>query len=450
MDRDGVASQSAEGGGSPKPRVRRGPVPAWLGRLAEPLYRRAINHRNRRFDAGAGVQRLGVPVISVGNLSVGGTGKTPMVMHVLRVLLEGGFKPCVAMRGYTKPGSRKRGGRTGASSSLLIEQAAGSVEAWTGRGRVGSGRAWTDTGAGGKWGGVGNLGFSDEADEYRRAFPDVPIVARPDRIVGLRELLEKPFKPTVDCVVLDDGFQHRQIARDLDIVLVDASHPPMRDSLLPRGYLREPPESLRRASCVVITHAEMCEGDVGGGAALVEDPSSGAACASFFELASFITRHHGHAPLAITSHIWTGLKRARSHNLEDDELLPLDHLLGRRVIAACAIGNPEGFLVALRRALTTDRSRAGALLEQRVLPDHDPFAEPTAKDLARSAEVLSADAIVVTEKDWSKLRAYPSKFWPCPILRPQLSLVFDTGGSAFSERVLGAAGGRGGEGGVTS
>ncbi len=122
-------------------------------------------------------------------------------------------------------------------------------------------------------------------------------------------------------------------------------------------------------------------------------------------------------------------------------MLPLDHLLGRRVIAACAIGNPEGFLIALRRALTTDRARAGVLLEQRVLPDHDPFSEPTAQDLARSAEVLSADAIVVTEKDWSKLRRYPSKFWPCPILRPQLSLVFDTGGAAFAAEVLRAANG---------
>ncbi len=264
MDRADEHQSSAAG--------RRGPVPAWLGRIGEPLYRRAINYRNRRFDAGAGVHRLNVPVISVGNLSVGGTGKTPMVMHVLRVLLEGGHKPCVAMRGYSKRGQSKRGqskhqhSRSArdapAESSLIIEQVAGSMAAWTGRER---GQSWTDTGAGGEWGGVSNLGFSDEADEYRRAFPDLPLIARPDRIVGLRELLEKPFKPVVDCVVLDDGFQHRQIARDLDIVLVDASHPPMRDHLLPRGYLREPPESLRRASCVVITHAEMCDGDAGLG-----------------------------------------------------------------------------------------------------------------------------------------------------------------------------------------
>ena len=85
-------------------------MPAWLGRVLEPLYRAEIGRRNRRFDRGVGVERLPVPVISVGNLSVGGTGKTPMVMHVVRLLLEAGRKPCVAMRRRGRGGMRRASG----------------------------------------------------------------------------------------------------------------------------------------------------------------------------------------------------------------------------------------------------------------------------------------------------------------------------------------------------
>jgi tetraacyldisaccharide 4'-kinase len=377
-----------------------GPVPAWLGAIAEPFYRAAIARRNRRFDAGIGVTRLNVPVVSVGNLSVGGTGKTPMVMHVLRSLLEHGRKPAIAMRGYTKRSrhNQRAGGGTAGRPELLIDQTR-----------------------------LARRPQSDEADEYQRMFPDgsVPLVAQPDRLAGLRDLLERPFQREVDCVVLDDGFQHRRIARDFDIVLIDASRPPVRDHLLPRGYLREPPESLRRASCVIITHTELCAG-----------PDAADSCDSFVELTSFITRHHGRPPIAMTSHVWTALKRARSHAPDDDDVLPLDHLLSRRIVAACAIGNPRGFLTTLDRTLRTDRSRPGELLASHVLPDHDPFDEREADAIARSAAEHAADAIVVTEKDWSKLRRYPSSFWPCPILRPELSLVFNTGAERFESALL--------------
>ncbi len=387
---------------STTPRPQRGPVPDWLGRIGEPLYRAAVTRRNRRYDRNIGVTHLTTPVISVGNLSVGGTGKTPMVMHVLRTLLESGRKPCVAMRGYTRKSSRtERAAIRPPRSGLLIDQLA--VTARTPK--------------------------SDEADQYIRAFPGMPIIAQPDRLAGLRELLEKPFQPTVDCVVLDDGFQHRRIARDFDIVLIDASRPPSHDHLLPRGWLREPPESLRRASCVVITHAELCAPARG------EDPDD-QVCDSFLDLSGFITHHHGRPPIAITSHVWTGLRRARSHAPDDDDTLPLDHLLSRRVVAACAIGNPRGFLTALERTLRTDRSRPGVLLDRFVLPDHDPYDDAVARSIADAAATGDADAIVVTDKDWSKLRRYPAAFWPCPIIRPELSLVFNSGADAFARELL--------------
>ncbi|HRQ74118.1 MAG TPA: tetraacyldisaccharide 4'-kinase, partial [Phycisphaerales bacterium] len=155
-------------------------VPGLPGRLAAMVYGAAIARRNRAFDAGRGVVTLDRPVISVGNLSTGGTGKSPTVAWVVRTLREAGRDPCIAMRGY-----RSRDG------------------------------------------------VSDEAEEYRAAFDDLPVVARPDRLQGLIELFASERGGRVDAVVLDDGFQHRCIARALDLVLIDATRDPFADAMIP-------------------------------------------------------------------------------------------------------------------------------------------------------------------------------------------------------------------------
>lgn len=354
----------------------RPPVSPLIGAPLAPIYRAAVGWRNRRFDRGVGVTRLGLPVISVGNLSVGGTGKTPTVMHILGLLVKAGARPCVAMRGYQKRGS----GATG----------------------------------------------PDEVDSYKRAFPGMPIVAQPDRIAGIRDLIEStPDDARLTCVVLDDGFQHRRIARDLDIVLVDASRPPFEDALLPAGWLREPVESLLRASIVVLTHAEL------------------ATAPRLEALALAIARVRGGTPPeAVTRHVWTGLTRSTGAGAQTaDEPLPLDWLLRKRVVACCAIGNPQGFLHSLQMALGSDRRRSGSLSGTLVLPDHDPFEPETVRTLTRMAAERGAEAIVVTDKDWSKLRHLPPATWDHrPVVRPRLSLVFDGGHDEFAARVVAAAG----------
>lgn len=343
---------------------RTGPVPGALGRLASRLYGAEIARRNARFDAGRGVQRIDLPVISVGNLSVGGTGKTPMVMHLLALLRREGHRPAVAMRGYTK--GRPRPGAT-----------------------------------------------PDEADAYLRAFPGLAVIAQKDRTAGLRALLrhavgdERP-----DCVVLDDGFQHRRLHRDLDIVLVDASRPPGEDRLLPAGWLRETPASLRRAGAVVVTHAELVDAD------------------RLRAVSAEIARAHGRMPLAIARHVWTGLKTG------DESRLPLEHLLSVRVLGVCAIGNPEGFFAGLE-AVAGRANVAGRI----ALPDHDPFDAQTLAMIRRTIAETGAQALVVTDKDWSKLRRLPEEAWACPVLRPELALVFDAGGEALERDVLGIVGG---------
>lgn len=338
-------------------------MPRWLGAALAPIYRAEVSRRNRRYDRGIGVTRLGIPVISVGNLSVGGTGKTPMVMHLVAMLLRAGRRPCIAMRGYRKPGS----------------------------------------------------GEADETDAYRREFPEVPIVAQPDRLAGLRRLLSRSeVESRPDCVVLDDGFQHRRIARDLDIVLIDASRSPFVDRVLPAGWLREPVEGLARADLVVLTHAELVN------AAEIESIDAGVR-----------NLRGGRGLDAAARHLWTGL-------IEGDPgvVRPLDALLGARVVASCAIGNPVGFLHSLRQTLGATGELAGTL----VLPDHDPYGREVVLALTRLASEVRAAMIVVTDKDWSKLRRYPAEIWGgVPIIRPRLAMAFERGAAVLEARVLEAA-----------
>lgn len=332
-------------------------MPGILGKAAAAVYAAGLAKRNRSFDAGRGVTRLDRPVISVGNLSVGGTGKTPMVMHCVRTLLDAGLFPCVAMRGY-KP----------------------------------------DAG-----------GESDEGALYLRTFADTPVVAQPDRTAGLIDLFESERGREVDCVVLDDGFQHRQIARDLDLVLIDASRDPFRDRPLPAGWLREPVENLRRADEIVVTHAEM-----------INAPE-------LRRLATDIERVAGKRPIAVARHEWSEL-RVRTPDGERTE--QVDWLDGKRTVAVCAIGNPEGFLRAARRAA------GGGLMGELTLPDHDPYREQTVARIVDMARSSRAEAIVTTEKDDAKLAKVPAGTWPCPLVCASLRIAFDHGENELNERVV--------------
>jgi len=332
-----------------------------LGGVLSRLYRSVITRKNQAFDAGRGVVELDRPVVSIGNLSVGGTGKTPMVAHFIEVLRRAGRSPAIAMRGYAAA-------RSGATHG------------------------------------------SDEAAVYQRAFPDLPVVARPDRTQGLIELFATPEGQQIDCVVLDDGFQHRQIARQVDVVLIDASRPPFDDALLPQGWLREPVDSLRRAHAVVVTHAEL------------------AAPATLHRLDAEVSRLTGSRPIAICRHDWSDLAVFDRGQRPD---VGVSSLRGRRVMAACAIGNPGAFIAACDRAV----AELGHV-EAFIRPDHDPFSPATVRRLVAAARSMNADAIIVTEKDWSKLMHAPGDDWPCPVLRPRLVLTFERGETELADLVL--------------
>ncbi len=322
------------------------------------LYKREITRRNAKYDRGEGVVTLDRPVISVGNLSVGGTGKSPTVARVVRTLREAGYWPAVAMRGY------------GASKTAQ--------------------------------------GSSDEADEYRALFPDLPIVAKPNRTLGLIELFGSEAGERMDTVVLDDGFQHRRLARQLDIVLIDCTRSPLEDALLPAGRLREPMESLVRAHAVVLTHAESV---------------SNAAVEEILRAVLGVKRD---LAIAVSEHAWAGLDVTG-----EAERVPAEWLAGKHVVGVCAIGNPGPFFAELTR-------RAGAVAEEIGLRDHDPYREGTVSRIIASAK--GKDAIVCTAKDWSKLRYVPAGAWPCPVVRPVLELRMRSGGGELDRLILRAAG----------
>ncbi len=323
-------------------------------RLPRPLllplshaYGLAVAWRNRRFDRGIGVRRLGCPVVSIGNLTAGGTGKTPIVAEVARRLAGRGAAPIVALRGYR----------------------------------------------------ADREGVSDEAELHREALPGVPVVVGADRHASLLASGCSLAPPSV--VLLDDGFQHRRLARDLDIVLVDASRPALGDWLLPAGWLREPASSLRRADAVVVTRADRFDAT----------------------LAERVERLHGRPPIAWCRHGWDGFDLfVGPPDRRHGERHPNEWIRGRATATLLGVGNPgsiRGMLAGL------------GSVERLAIPaaDHQQYGERDAARIARIAEDSGAECLITTAKDWVKLgRAWRSEL---PVAVPRLRIEWIAGEDAF-------------------
>ena len=278
--------------------------------------------RNWLFDAGIRrVHRVGVRVVSVGNLTVGGTGKTPLVVELVARARAAGFVPGVLARGYGR--------------------AAGAE-------------------------------LNDEGLLLRGRYPDLPQVQDPDRVAGAERLIAEHG---VDLVILDDGFQHRRLGRDHDIVCVDARDPFARFRTLPAGDLREPVSGLRRADAVVMTRA------------------AGLDDAALEQRVQAIRRRAGRrADLPV----FAAVHRPRDLlHLPDGTVEPVERLAGRRVHLLAAIARPESFVTTVRE-LGADVDRVHRF------PDHHLFT--AAELLAVRTAAADRDAVVVTtEKDAVKL-----------------------------------------------
>ena len=295
-----------------------------------PLYRGAVRARIAAYDRGwLPSSRLPAPVVSVGNLTFGGTGKTPTVIALVRDLVRRGRHPAVLTRGY---------GRTGTEPIVLIGPApAASVEA-----------------------------AGDEPLELAHRLPGVPIVVDADRVRGGIDALTRG----ADVLVLDDGYQHLKLERDLNLALIDAGDPWGGGRMAPGGRLREPIDGLARADAVLVTKVPPDPTTVLDG---IRRTVAGIAP----DLPVFAARLEP-----------TAVRRA-------GETVKPTALGGARVLAVAALGRPEGFAELLRGA-------GARVVETRWYPDHHPFAQHEIDDAVGRAGELEA-VVATTAKDAVKM-----------------------------------------------
>jgi tetraacyldisaccharide 4'-kinase len=255
------------------------PLRAILG-LLEAVYGAGVSVRNWLYRRGAlTVKSMPCRVVSIGNITVGGTGKTPAAIMTARLLRDAGFKTAVVSRGY--------GGSM--TEPVVVSD--------------GSGPLVTPDVSG------------DEPHIIARECRDVPVVTAKDRTAGAA-LAVKTFSPQI--IVLDDAFQHRRLHRDVDIVTVDAVNPYGSEHLLPRGILREPPVALRRAHAVLLTRV--------GDDQMRERTQR------------MVKYYAGDIPIFVSRHIPAGLRRAG-----EQERFGTGKLEGASVAALSNIASPEPF-----------------------------------------------------------------------------------------------------------
>lgn len=318
-----------------------------LLRGASFLYRLAISLRNRFYELGLLRQaKLPCKVISVGNITVGGTGKTPMVIYLANLLKEKGFHPAVLSRGYK--------GKTKAPINVVSD---------------------------------GNRIFmkaedcGDEPLLIAKSVNGVPVLTGPKRVLTGRVAMEQ-FG--ADILILDDAYQHRQLARDIDIVLVNAGRPLGNGFPLPAGPLREPPSSLKRADFIIRT---------GGGS-----PT---------------------APIYSSKQEYRALHQAVSVvNGATGRDYPLENLRGSRVCAFAGIASPEAF----RQTLSETGAVVVAFLPY---PDHHDYSREDIREIQKQAVEEKADMIVTTEKDGVKLSRFHMFLEKIDLLRVAMVFIPD-------------------------
>lgn len=304
--------------------------------LLSPLYAGAVALRRSLYDAGwLRIVRLPVPVISVGNLTAGGSGKSPMVAHIARDLDRKGRRPAVVSRGY-------RGGHRGRATIV------------------------SDGGGGGPLVGADVAG--DEPVMLARLLPGVPVVVSRRRSDGGTIAVERLG---AGCIILDDGFQHRSLARDLDLLLLDAERPFGNGRLLPAGLLREPITAMARADALIVTGADPRGDDE--------------------TLRVAAHRHNPGAPILRC--------RARSTGLVERDgvtALPLERLRGARTACFAGIANPDRFF---RQALEAGAEVVASL----PFPDHHVFTTEDLERVRDTAARAGAELLLTTEKDLARL-----------------------------------------------
>lgn len=289
-----------------------------IGALLARAYGAVVNRRNHRFDTRrTPIVTVNVPVISIGNLTVGGTGKTPVVQMVVRLLQQQGYQPAVILRGYRR---RSRGlvvVHDGVRMCVSVDQA------------------------------------GDEAYLHATSL-QVPVVvcsSKVDAAVYAAGLLP------CNVIVVDDGFQHRSLHRDVDIVLVDRAT--LQGALLPAGRLREPLTSLARAHVILLTDPSLAPSDV-----------------QRYASSDTVIDH-----VRVTS---------------------AADVLGQRVILMAGIANPHRFTATVQQV-------GAVVVDEVFFRDHYRYSQASVQDVLHKAKANHA-SVCTTEKDSVKLEPFRDLF----------------------------------------
>lgn len=279
-------------------------------------YSLIVRLRNLLYSRGLlKVHHVDAAVICVGNITVGGTGKTPLVVWLCNLIAKQ-YKYAILTRGYK------------ASNNC-----------------------------------------TDEPALLAESCSEAKVILNPNRVSGAAEAIDKY---AAKVLVMDDGFQHRRLSRDLDIVTIDATQPFGYDKLLPAGLLRESVSSLQRAGAVVITRCDQV------------------AEAQLRELEQKLNEINPNMVIAKSIHSPAYAKS------KDDKKISIEQLKNKKVFAFCGIGNPDAFF-------NTIKDIGVDLAGSKAYNDHYHYTEACLTEISEKAEELGADLILTTQKDWTKV-----------------------------------------------
>lgn len=289
----------------------------FLLRIISAGYRTAVFLRNFAYNKGIlTVREVEVPVISIGNITTGGTGKTPLVIWLCNLLKDKSIPCAVLTRGYK------------AQDAEII----------------------------------------DEPAILARSCPEARVIVNADRVTGAVKAINDYGAKVL---VMDDGFQHRRLHRNLDIIAIDATCPFGFDRMLPAGFLREPKTAIKRAQAVIITRYDQCS---------LEKTD---------ELVNKIKKIAPNITIAKATHKHTCAKMMKGRQFSIEELKEHD------IYAFCGIGNPDAFLGNLK-------DYGFKVKGSKVFNDHHDFTEDDMSVIFEDAKKAEANLILSTEKDWVK------------------------------------------------
>lgn len=319
-------------------------------------------------------KQLPVPIISIGNLVAGGTGKTPTVVWLAAFLEEMGFTPAILTRGYRSKATEKGLIFTHFDLKRLTPDLTG-----------------------------------DEPYLLAGLLPGTVIAVGRDRYrSGLNALADHP---EIDVFIMDDGFQHLKLYRDLDILLLDAARPFGNGRLIPRGTLREPLSGLERADLVLLTRT-----------AKIEE-------SEITSLTEYIQKYHSDSAVGIVREEHSALIPLGFWRQKASPFPVSNHLKGKRVAAITGIGNPQQFLASLE-------SLGAEVGYFKSYPDHYRWEEAEIENLILTLKDWGFEDLIVTGKDGVKLAAYLEKFEQFGLNCLMLSLEYIIDNPKVIEKII--------------